>query len=249
MNIKRTLKELVPLHVLDVYTKLKYSKADSRYAGMDAGDVFAKIYKENLWRSIESVSGPGSAVHNTFEVVLGINSLIRELRIQSILDAPCGDFNWMKGIELRNIQYTGVDIVRELIAGNIIKYGGGSVRFVVMDICKDQMPIADLVLSRDCLVHFSYDHIHQALKNVIASGSTYFATTSFAYHKVNFDITTGDWRPLNLQIDPFRFPPPWRYVPEHNAGLSKKEHRGKMLGLWKIKDLSLHLSSNGYKLK
>lgn len=248
MNIKRTLKEWLPIQVMDRYAKLKYSKSRSKFAGFDVDGVFSRIYKENLWRSVESVSGPGSTVDHTIELRNGINHLIRELQILSILDAPCGDFNWMKGLDLSDVQYTGVDIVSELIDRNVMLYEGDHIQFVRKDICSDKLPRADLILNRDCLVHFSYDHIHKALQNMISSGSTYLATTSFAYNMINFDITTGDWRPLNLQRDPFRFPPPWRSVEEHHAGLTKKEFKGKLLGVWKIKDLELHLRSNEYKL-
>jgi hypothetical protein len=220
----------------------------SKFTGFESDEVFSKIYKENLWGSSESASGPGSTVGNTVQLVHAMNHLIKELHIQSILDMPCGDFNWMKELDLSNIQYTGVDIVRELISQNITKYGGERIQFRVMDICKDRLTKADLILNRDCLVHFSYNSIHKALQNVISSGSTYLATTSFSHHRINFDITTGDWRPLNLQRDPFRFPHPWRYLEEHNAGLTKKEYKGKMLGIWKIKDLEYHLCSDEYKL-
>jgi hypothetical protein len=49
----------------------------------------------------------------------------------------------------------------------------------------------------------------------------------------NTDIKTGDWRPLNLEIEPFNFPKP-------NLLLSEYRYKGKMaytdksLGLWEL---------------
>ena len=41
----------------------------------------------------------------------------------SLLDAPCGDFNWMRHVPLGGVSYTGADVVPELIARNRRDYG------------------------------------------------------------------------------------------------------------------------------
>jgi hypothetical protein len=35
-----------------------------------------------------------------------------------MLDAPCGDFNWMKEVDLSAVHYTGGDIVEPLVNSN-----------------------------------------------------------------------------------------------------------------------------------
>ena len=42
--------------------------------------------------------------------------LLSRRRVRSILDAPCGDFYWMKEVALCDIDYIGADIVEEIIA-------------------------------------------------------------------------------------------------------------------------------------
>lgn len=71
----------------------------------------------------------------------------------------------------------------------------------------DALPKADLILCRDGLVHFSFPDIALALRAMKRSGSTYLLATSFTAHPVNEDIPTGSWRPLNLDLAPFCFPP------------------------------------------
>ena len=51
-----------------------------------------------------------------------------------------------------------------------------------------------------------------------------------------YDITTGEWRTLNLSLKPFSFPPPLALIDEQ-CSEGEGEFRDKCLGLWRIKDL------------
>jgi hypothetical protein len=89
------------------------------------------------------------------------------------------------------------------------------------------------VLIRDCLVHFSYAHIEQALANLKRSKIRYLLTTSFPAVEKNEDIQTGYWRPLNLQKAPFFFPPPLASLNEECTE-AKGAFSDKSLCLWEI---------------
>ena len=69
------------------------------------------------------------------------------------------------------------------------------------------------------------------------SKSTYLLTTTFKKQSVNYDIVTGDWRPINLLKKPFNFPKPIMVIEENSPKGYKKEWRGKSLSLWRISDL------------
>src|SRR5688572_773801 len=84
--------------------------------------VFNRIYHGNEWGSKESVSGPGSTLKTTEDLRKELPGFLKSLGIKSMLDAPCGDCNWISKIDLSNIDYTGVDIVPELIESNKKKY-------------------------------------------------------------------------------------------------------------------------------
>jgi hypothetical protein len=135
-----------------------------------------------------------------------------------------------------DVQYTGGDIVTELIESNQEKYGRSDRRFIKLNLLTDALPKADLVLCRDCLVHFSYADIFRALRNIKASGSTYLLTTTFIARNKNRNIITGAWRPLNLQIYPFMFPAPIQMIDEKSS-IYDRAFCDKHLGLWKISDL------------
>lgn len=197
--------------------------------------TFTNIYNKNLWGSNESISGPGSDLVQTKEIIKEYPNILRDFKIKSLLDIPCGDFNWMQKVELDGIQYVGGDIVKEVILLNNQKYGADNVKFEYLDILKNELPNVDLITCRDLLVHFSYDDIFKAIENIKNSNSKYLLTTSFTQHS-NQDILTGDWRPLNLEVEPFNFSKSILTINEkctENDGI----YNDKSLMLFEIKDL------------
>ena len=64
----------------------------------------------------ETTCGAGSTVRYTATIRAWLPIVFRELRINSVLDAPCGDFNWMAHTDLRGLIYVGIDFDEEHIA-------------------------------------------------------------------------------------------------------------------------------------
>ena len=198
-------------------------------------EVFTKIYETNYWGGRESVSGIGSDTANTSFLVDELNILLKRYKIRSMLDIPCGDFNWMKRVKFDGY-YIGADIVEPLIERNNEFLAGASREFTVLDITKDKLPKVDLIFSRDCLVHLSNQKVKDALANIKESGSKYLLTTNYFWQErpFNHDIETGDWRRLNLHQDPFNLPFPRDILIE---GYIWDDDRDKSLALWEIDDL------------
>ena len=205
---------------------------------MSLSDVFAKVYNTNYWGGSDSCSGAGSDLMQTAEIRKRLPDVFSRFGIRSMLDIPCGDFHWMKEVDL-DLEYIGADIVEELIRSNRQAFGGARRRFVVLDITNDSLPAVDLVLCRDLLVHFSYQDAFAALGNLRRSGSRYLLTTTFTGRSRNFDIpTTGKWRPLNLQLEPFCFCEPVLLINE-NCTEGDRSWSDKSLGLWSISELQV----------
>jgi hypothetical protein len=116
---------------------------------IDTARVFAQIHDNNRWGSGESVSGAGSERVNTQQLVRELELLLRDLRVQTLLDLPCGDFNWMQHVDLGEIDYQGADIVAELVARNQARFQAPRRRFSRIDLLADRIPKVDLVLCRD----------------------------------------------------------------------------------------------------
>lgn len=169
---------------------------------MSVKNIFTSIYNTNKWNSKESVSGTGSEIRVTENLRSELSNLINEYNIKSILDLPCGDFNWMSKIDLNGVDYIGADIVTDLIEKNRKSYP--DFNFEVMNIIEDELPKVDLIIVRDCFVHLTYENINKSLVNIKNSGSKYLFTTSFI-EKQNSDIpNNGGWRPINLIKPPFK---------------------------------------------
>ncbi len=137
-------------------------------------------------------------------------------------------------VSLAGVKYVGGDIVDELIELNNRHYSNNGRKFQKLNILESSLPAFDLIFCRDCLVHFSYKDIHQALSIVKASGSKYLMTTTFPSHN-NYNIITGDWRPINLQAKPFNFLAPLFIENEFTS--EDERHADKSLAIWKIEDL------------
>jgi Methyltransferase domain len=214
----------------------RWRKRHNRIQRSDMQKIFQNIHRQRLWGDGESVSGPGSDLARTSAFRDELAAFLNGLDIRSLLDASCGDFNWQHATDLRLDTYIGVDVVSELIEANQRRYGSRRTRFLRADISCDPLPACDVILCRDCLVHFSYSDIAATLRNFQRSGSSYLLTTTFIGARDNSDIRTGEWRPLNFERPPFSFPQPLATVDEqclHTGGI----YADKRFALWKLSDI------------
>jgi len=210
--------------------------ADRLHPPADHRALFGEIYRRNLWGDAESVSGPGSTRARGTDFMAELVALLRRLDTRTLLDAPCGDFNWIAEAADAVERYVGIDVVPELIEHNLDLHRTERRSFARADISRDPLPAADVILCRDCLVHFSTPDVWATLANFRRSGSRWLLTTTFVERDGNEEIRTGSWRPLNLQAAPFHFPPPLELVDErctHTGGI----YRDKRLALWELSSL------------
>jgi hypothetical protein len=174
-------------------------------------DRFTAIYKRNAWAfgSDESISGAGSSLAYTENLRNKLPELFNRFCIKSVFDAPCGDFHWMRFVlKEPDIQYTGGDIVAPLIETNRSKYENQRIKFIHVDLTKDAFPVSDLMICRDCLFHLSFHDTKLLLNNFISSGTRYLLATTHINidNFANKDISTGDYRLIDLFALPYAFP-------------------------------------------
>lgn len=215
------------------------------YSGRKAVDVeelFTDKWKQGSFcdpksgQPPESASGAGSSHSATAAIRAALPGLIKELDIKTFFDLCCGDCNWITHVNLGVDLYIGGDIVAELVEQNELLFGRKGRQFIHLDLVTSDLPKADLVLCRDCLVHLSHLDVGRAIENLKRSNSTYLLTTTFSKRENNPQIATGDWAPYNMKKPPFSFPPPLWLINE-----DCREHypnfQDKSLGLWKLEDL------------
>lgn len=209
---------------------------------MNSKRIFKEIYDRNIWNDPKSRSGTGSNLNQTKVIRKNLPILLKQFNIKTLLDIPCGDFYWMNDIkpELeKNLNsYIGADLIDELIKENISKYSDSVFKFRTLDILKSNLPVADAVLCRDCLVHFSYADILKALVNIKKSKSAYLLTTTFP-EKKNRNIVSGNWAPVNLRKFPFYFPKPV-WIGAEGCDEFNGEYSDKSLAIWELRKVRLY---------
>ena len=175
-------------------------------------DRFEYIYKNNYWGDPESVSGPGSSFKNSEKIAKSLKNIIKKYEIKTIIDAPCGDCNWIKKtIENRNLKYLGIDIVPNLIKNNRNKFKNcKNTSFKILDIINTKLPKTDLIICRDFLFHLSFKDGKKFLNNLFKSEFKYLITSSHSNGQENDfenyrDIVTGDFRKINIFKKPYNF--------------------------------------------
>ena len=186
------------------FIKLKFFKETS------IKNKFSIIYNNNYWDNKESFSGPGSTLKNTKNLRNMLHKIIKKYKIKSILDGPCGDCNWIQlVIKKNNVNYTGIDIVKECILKNKSKFNSKKFNFKELDITRDELPKSDLFICRDFMFHLSFEDNRRFLKNIKNLKCKYILISNHSRSAknniLNKNIKTGDFRKINLFKEPFNF--------------------------------------------
>jgi len=107
-----------------------------------------------------------------------------------------------------------VDVLWTLIAENQKKFGAPHRNFLRLDITRDALPKADLILCRDCLVHFSFQDIFRALpkfqeqqRQISVDHNVHRPTAQYRHH--NRRLAAVEPAP-----PPFNFPAPLKVIDE-----------------------------------
>ncbi len=193
--------------------------------------VFSTIFHKNAWGSEESFSGPGSTLAYTTRFRRLLPSILHSLEIKTLLDAPCGDCNWISRVDLSGIDYTGADIVGKIIEINKTKFPDK--KFIIADITKDKLPKTDAVICRDCFIHLQNRQVIKSIKNFKRCGIKYILTNTYPVNE-NIAIPTGYYRPVNLELSPFNLPAPLKMIDDYAQGTTVR-----FLGCWLLEEINL----------
>jgi len=203
---------------------------DSLGAG-DAKEVFTNIFRKNWWNNTESRSGWGAELKRTASIRRELPDFAQRHGLGSLLDAPCGDFNWMRHVQWpAGFRYIGADIVPDLIAENRRKYS--TVEFLELDVLRDPLPEVDAWLARDLMIHFPDTAIWTALDQFRRSSIGTLLATTYPNARQNSDIRFGQVRHINLCAAPFNLPLPFEILREDDDPVT-----GRVIGAWRRSDI------------
>lgn len=212
-------------------------KSNSRRA-RSAERIFERYAVSNHWKEKQSVSGPGSTLLQTETLRKSLEVVLAQLEIKSLVDLPCGDFNWMSRVALPKA-YLGLDVSKTVIELNQTRWKRPGVDFEVFNILESPPPSGDLLMCRDLIQHFSHSDAKIAVSNLLRGRNKWIAITTFPDRYLNKKIRTGDWTPYNLELPPFAFPPPDLIINEECTE-ANGAFRDKSLGIWDVRRLRTH---------
>lgn len=192
--------------------------------------TFARIYAENRWNGVESLSGPGSGTAATAPVAKAILGLVAELGVHSVLDAACGDSFWMPDLP----GYIGMDIAPEAV--DLAQRAHPERAYLVGDVRRTLVPAFDLVIFRDAMQHMPLADGVKALESIKRSGSRWLLASTYAGGE-NVDVPDGDYFSPDLIGAPYLLGVPNRLIPDgyHYDDSPGIRDPGKFLGLWKLR--------------
>lgn len=162
-------------------------------------EYFTKAYDEKLWGG---GSGVGSRQQYTSHYRQILEGLLQRLPITSVLDIGCGDGTLYSLVHWGQVQYTGIDIVPEVVTRLSHQYGGLNTHFFHGDVLAMQVvPPADLLIAKDVLQHWTDEEILRFLP--IMDRYRFALITNDIYAKCGQYKWHARWRPVDLRRSPF----------------------------------------------
>jgi SAM-dependent methyltransferase len=202
------VKKPVPIAVgLVAALAIAYFAVDAVNRQTSLTDTFNQIYSDGTWgRDVtgKGTSGSGSTLEITREYRAYVEDFIRTHAITSVVDAGCGDWGFSSAMDWGDASYLGVDIASDVIEAVRRKHERGRIRFQVGDIT-EELPAADLLISKDVLQHLSNELVHKFIRNNLKPGKYKWVilTNDRGSPPRNTDIRPGGHRVLDLAAPPF----------------------------------------------
>ena len=168
-------------------------------------NTFNRIYAEGTWGKDvagKGTSGTGSTLEITREYRAYVEHFMKKHSVKSLVDAGCGDWSFSSAMEWGNASYLGVDIASDVIAAVRNKHETDKIKFQVGDIT-DELPAAELLISKDVLQHLSNELVHKFIRNNLTKGKYKWVILTNDRGSENRDVASGGYRAIDLAAPPF----------------------------------------------
>ena len=159
----------------------------------------------------ETQCGAGSTMAATENVRAWLPGALKRLGIANLVDAPCGDRNWIRHVKLP-CSYAGIDED----ADHVRKARDGVTYVVRMDLREEFLPdwntfaVPTAILSRDFFQHLDDEDGLKVLNNFRASGARYLIATDHGVVENGKleQLPEGPFRYISMTAPPFNLKPP-----------------------------------------
>lgn len=169
--MKKYIKQLIPKYLLNKYKIFIIKKTHKKFSNLPTVTVMTKIYSENWWGRDKKNNGKyfsGRGSHDEFIINPYISAvrLFLEYKQFIVIDLGCGDFNVGRNIFMYSKEYIACDIVEELVNYNKVIFKFPNLKFLNIDLIKDNLPEGDVLIIRQVLQHLSNENILKFLNKV-----------------------------------------------------------------------------------
>lgn len=162
---------------------------------------FDRIYLNNEWGC---GSGEGSLPVHTSSYVRFLESFIRKNNIKSVVDAGCGDWQFSRLVDWGDTSYIGYDVVESVVREDTKKYASNRIKFIHYSGNPHELPSADLLICKDVLQHLPNASVSAFLGELNKYRCCLLTNcVNPRGVTVNQDISTGEFRYLDLRLPPF----------------------------------------------
>jgi hypothetical protein len=149
-----------------------------------------------LYANGGSVNSAASSASRTWHLIEALPILLRQYRIQTMLDVPCGDLIWMRHVDITMLHsYIGMDLIESLVYKHRQHYRGKNMAFRQANLLTvKRLPYVDMIMCRDFLYCLPTDYISQVIQKFRDSGSKLLLATTFPGADNEFTYTVGEFR-------------------------------------------------------
>ena len=180
-------------------------------ADPDLAALFGEIYAVDGWLG---GSGLGSVPEATVVYRQVLQRLLDAGDVRSVVDAGCGDWQVARLLDWSGVSYIGIDVVPEVVRRNQAEFGCDHIQFRTGDISRDELPRADLLVSKDVLQHLPNASVSAFLARATGRYRYLLLTNDVATNDspaelLNTDIAAALWRTLDIRRPPFDVPADW----------------------------------------
>lgn len=170
MSVKSIVRAILPAKISGAFGSIRMLYRERQLGRLSLPQAFNEVYKKGMWQQGRSLSGVGSEGILAERYVAFVRGYIKERRIESIVDAGCGDFNVGSKLCGNVTKCIALDVSSYIIEANQKRYGDiSNVSFQVADLTVAAVPTVDLILIRQVLQHLTNDQIERVLNNLDSS--------------------------------------------------------------------------------
>lgn len=149
--------------------------------------IFTQLYEENFWGGTTSPkSGTGSTKTAALPYVQSVKNFIETKSINTVLDIGHGDWEMWGEYQFSDVNYTGIDVYESLSKNLAERFGNQNRSFKNINAVLEELPPADLVITKDVLQHLPLSDIEIILNKL---GRYKYLIICNDFYKISFGDT------------------------------------------------------------